>query len=28
MWQSPGLPGFVEIYIRHDLHIGLTRSQL
>lgn len=27
MWQSPWLPEFVEIYIRHDLHIGLTRTQ-
>lgn len=26
MWQSPWLPEFVEIYIRHDLHIGLTRQ--
>jgi ribulose-5-phosphate 4-epimerase/fuculose-1-phosphate aldolase len=25
MWQSPWLPKFVEIYIRTDLHLGLTR---
>lgn len=27
MGQSPWLPDFVEIYIRHDLNIGLTRAQ-
>jgi len=27
MWQSPWLPEFVEIYIRHDLQMGLTRTQ-
>ena len=27
MWQSPWLPEFVEIYIRQDMHIGLTRTQ-
>jgi len=26
MGQSPWLPEFVEIYIRHDLHVGLTRA--
>ncbi len=27
MWQSAWLPEFVEIYIRHDLHIELTRTR-
>jgi len=27
LWQSPWLPEFVEIYIRHDLRIGLTRAR-
>ncbi len=26
IWESPCLPEFVEIYIRRDLHIGLTRK--
>jgi len=26
MWLSPWLPEFVEIYIRHDLHLGLNRA--
>jgi len=27
MWQSPWLSEFIEIYIRTDLHLGLTRTQ-
>lgn len=26
IWESPWLPEFVEIYVRHDLHIGLARK--
>ncbi len=27
MWQSPWLPEFVEIYIRRELGVDLTRQQ-